>query len=96
LLDKRADTEPADTLWCDREITFLGCVEFLDLLVVHDGAHHHRGLIGRQWRIGRLVNGAVDLDGRWKAARDEQVRAVALDHLAQQILRQAYRLLAFH
>ena len=96
LLNKRAHAEPPNALRCNRKVTFLGRVEFLDLFVVHDGAHHHGRLISRQRRVGRLVNRAIYLDGRGKAASDEQVRTVALDHLAQQVLRQAYRLLAFH
>ncbi len=96
LLDKRTDAETADALRRDREVTLLGRVELLDLFVVHDGTHHHRGLVCGQRCIGGLVDRAVDLDGRRESARDEQVRAVTLHHFAQQVLCKAYSLLAFH
>jgi hypothetical protein len=74
----------------------LGGIELLDLLIVHDGTHHHRGLVGGQGRIRGLVDRTVDLYGRRETARNEQIRAVALHHLAQQVLCQAYRLFTFH
>ncbi len=53
-------------------------------------------LIRGQRRIGRLVDRAVDFDRRRETTRDEEVRAVPLDHLPKQVLYQSYRLFAFH
>ena len=81
LLDECADAEAADALRRDREVAFLGRVEFLDLLVVHDRAHHDRRLIRGQRRVGCLVNRAIDLDRRRKAAvmnRSEPSRSTIL------------------
>ena len=48
LLHEGADAEAADAGRRDREIAFLGGVEFLGLPVVHDRAHQHRRLLGGQ------------------------------------------------
>ena len=54
------------------------------------------GLVRRQRCVRCLVDRAIDLDSRRKARGEEQVRAFALDHLPEQVLRQSYRLFAFH
>ncbi len=87
LLNECAYAKTPDALWCDGEVTFFGCVKFLDLSVIHDRANHDRRLISRKRRICRFMNRAVDFDCWRKPLREEQVRAVTLDHFSEQILR---------
>jgi hypothetical protein len=96
LRDERADAEPANALRRDREVALLRRVELLRLLVVHDRAHDQRALRRRERAVRERANRAVDLDGRRKVCRDEEIGTVVLDHLLQQILRQPYCLIAFH
>src|SRR5690606_34801509 len=71
-------------------------VELLGLLVVHNRTDDQRALLRGQRLVRERLDRAVDLDRRREIGRDEQVRAVALDHLAQKVLRESYCLIAFH
>ena len=96
LLDECADAKAADAGRRDREIAFLGCVEFFGLPVVHDGANEARALLGAQGSIGLGPDFAVNLDCGRKAGGDEQVGTLLFDHAPEQVLHQAYCLFAFH
>src|SRR5471030_1224865 len=86
LLHERADAEPPDAGGRNREIAFLGGIEFFGLPVVHDGAHHAGALLRAQGTVGLRPDFTVDLDGRGKAGGNEQIRALLLDHASQQVL----------
>ena len=90
------DAEAADARRRDREVTFLGGVEFLGLAVVHDGTHQHGGLLAGQRALGLRPHFAVDLDRRREARRDEQVGGLLVDDATQKVLHEFDALFAIH
>ena len=96
LLHERAHAEAADARRRDREVAFLGGVEFLGLPVVHDRAHERRGLLGGQRALALRADLAVDLDGRREAGGDEEVRGLLLHDPPQEVLHELDGLIAIH
>ena len=96
LLHEGAHAEAADARRRDREIAFLGGVEFLGLPVVHDRAHQRGGLLGGQRALALRADFAVDLDGRRKARGDEEVGRLLLGDPTQQVLHELDGLFAIH
>ena len=96
LLHEGADAKAADALRRDREVALLGGIKFLGLAIVHDGAHQGRGLLDRERALALRPDLTVDLDGRRKARRDEQVRGLLFNDATQQVLHQLDRLIAIH
>ena len=94
LLHEGVHAEAADARRRDREVTFLGGVEFLGLAVVHDGTHQHRGLLAGQRALGLRPHFAVDLDRRREARGDEQVGGLLFDDATQKVLHELDALLA--
>jgi hypothetical protein len=96
LLDEGADAEAADARRRNGEVALLGRVVFLGLPVVHDRADQRGALLRGERLVVHRRDPAVDLDRRREAGGEEQVGAVELDHLAQQLVDKSDCLVAFH
>jgi hypothetical protein len=96
LLHEGVHAEAADAGRRDREIAFLGGVEFLGLAIVHDGTHQHRGLLAGQGALRLRSHFAVDLDRRRKAGGDEQVGGLLVDDATKKILHEFDALFPVH
>ena len=86
LLHEDVDAETADLGRADGEVGFVGGLEILPLLLVHDGARQFAGVRGGQALVRHRGDLAVDLDGGRKAGSDEEVGCILRQHQAQQVV----------
>lgn len=80
----------------DGEVALLGPFEFRRLAVIHDGTHQHLGMGRRQRLIGDGGHLAVDLHGRRRTHGNEQVGALLAQEGLEQVVHEAYGLVAIH